>query len=254
MRAYRNVNLNLPGGMISLPVSIAPQIDKTDGPDRPTVVGPNGEKVSQVYVDENGKQVDRDLTKRQFGDKVVSQDDLKAIDAKCKIKNLDIIEIANKADVDLSLSTGSYFIYSHKKNGNPTALGLFAEALDAIDGVALVKWTPSSRQQLLAIHVRKDGAIIGNALPFGIDIREADDEVLAHTQGDNDPAQVELAKTLLNTVAGEGKTLTDAVDEALPLRQELIELGEVPESVEVEAKSDEGDLMAALKASIGEAS
>jgi non-homologous end joining protein Ku len=240
--------------MISLPVSIAPVIDKTDAGERAKVVGPNGEKVSQVYVDENGNQVDRDLTKRQFGDKVVDQESLKAINEKCKIKNLDIIEISNKSDVDFSLATGSYFIYSHKKNGNPTALGLFVEALEEVGGAALVKWTPSSRQQLLAIHVRKDGALIGTALPFGIDIREADDEVLAHAQTKADAAQLELAKTLLGTVAGDGNTLNSAVDEALPLREELIESGKAPESVEDEPKSNEDDLMAALQASIGEAS
>ncbi len=254
MRAYRNVNLNLPGGMISLPVSIAARIDKSAESSRPKVVGPNGEKVSQVYVDESGAQVDRDLTKRQFGDSIVTQEALKAIDEKCKIRNLDIIEVCDRSKVDLSLSTGSYFVYSHKKNGNANALGLFAQALSEVDGVALVKWTPSSRQQLLAIHVDKDGALVANALPFGVDIREADEEVLAHTGVELDEKQVELAKTLLGTVAGDGSTLTKAVDEALPLREELIESGEVPESVEEAPTATEDDLLAALEASIGEAS
>ena len=229
MRAYRNLNLNLPGGMISLPVSIAPVIDKTDAGERAKVVGPNGEKVSQVYVDESGNQVDRDLTKRQFGDKVVDQESLKAINDACKIKSLDIIEICDKDDVDFSCASGAYFIYSHKKNGNANALGLFAKALDSVGGAALVKWTPSSRQQMLAIHVRRDGALIATALPFGVDVREADEEVLAHTQVETDEAQLELAETLLKTVYGNGSALVDQVDEALPLREELIESGEVPE-------------------------
>lgn len=254
MRAYRNLNLNLPGGMISLPVSVAPVIDKTDEREKATVVGPNGEKVSSVYVDEDGNQIDRSDTKRKFGEKVVDQESLKAINEACKIKSLDIIEICDKDDVDFSCASGAYFIYSHKKNGNANALGLFAKALAEIGGAALVKWTPSSRQQMLAIHVRKDGALIATALPFGVDVREADEEVLAHAQIEADDAQLELAKTLLKTVEGNGSALVDEVDEALPLREELIESGKAPEAVKDEPKADEDNLMAALQASLGEAS
>lgn len=248
MRAYRNVNLNIPGGMISLPVSIANAVGSSDP--RPKVVGPNGEKVKQVYVNDVGEQVDYSVTKRDFDGKIVSQEDLKAIDESCKIENLEIIEICDKADVDFTRAQGAYYVYSHKKTGNPQAFGLFVQALAKRNGVALVKWTPSTRQQLLALHVDHRGCLVGTSLAFNVDFKEADEDVLAHNEFEIGEKELELAGKLLDTVSGNGDALLSEYDEAAEKRRELIANGEVPEPTEADEKPNPGNLMAALEASI----
>ncbi len=246
MRPYRNVNLTLPGAMISLPVSLtrtasAPADPKFD------VVGPNGEDLVPVYVDANDKQIKREDTKRRSPDgKVFTQEQLKQINDACKIDDLQIIEIAPKSAVNLLRVEKNYHVYPNKKNGNARAFATFVKALERTNGVAVVKWTPSSRQELLAIFPA-DGELVAAAMSFADDFKDADDDVIGWQSEQVSDQEAELAEKLLNTVMGDGSSLAEAKDDAIALKRDLLAGGEVPETAEVTAEPAGADLVDQLQ-------
>jgi non-homologous end joining protein Ku len=217
MKPYRNVNLTF--GLMTLPVSIAAYTGGTSDP-RPKVVGKKGEAVKQVYVDEAGKQVSKDVTKRSFNGKVVTQDELEQINAACKISDLEILEVCPLAKVDKLRTQKSYYIFSNKSTGNPEVFATFVKALGKTK-TAVVKWTPSTRQELLALQV-VDGNLIGTALAFAGDVKEADSDVTAHQAVKVGKKELELATQLIEAYEGDGSTLDTAQDDAIQLKQDLI--------------------------------
>jgi non-homologous end joining protein Ku len=237
--------------MVSLPVSVAPAVSGGAGEPKMEVVGPNGEKLRQVYLTEDGgAQVDRDKTKREYNGRIVDQDDLTAIKEQTTIKNLDILEVCPKDKIDTRRIKGAYYVYSHKKNGNAKAFNVFVRGLAETGKVAVVKWTPAGRQQLLALY--PDGeALTAVALAFAEDFREADDDVTAHAGEEVSEAEVEMAAKLLNSVAGDGESLAEEYDEAIILKKELLDGAEVKTTTDgVEAKTAGADLLGDLEAAL----
>jgi non-homologous end joining protein Ku len=251
MKAYRNVSLNLPGGMISLPVSIAKATGNNDLSAK--VVGPDGGALRQVYLDGADKEVPAAQTQREIEGRVVSQDELKEINDSCKLTDLDIIEVAPLSAVDFRRVTGSYYIYANKKSGNPRALALFIEALKKLKCGAVVKWTPSSRQQLLFLYPDKDeNTLVGVAVCFAADWRSPDEDVLSHASEKPQKQEVDLAVQILETVKTDGVALASEYDEAIQRKKDLIEGREVddlPEAIPT-ASTDGDKLLKQLQASV----
>lgn len=249
MRAYRNVNLTLPGGLISLPISIATATGETRDPS-PKVVGPEGEALRQAYLNDAGEEVDAAITKRDFDGKLLTQEQLADIKEQTKITDLEILEVAPVKKIDHARIKSSYYIYSHKKNGNSQAFATFVAVLAKKKAAAIVKWTPSSRQQLLALY--PEGKVLrAVALAFGEDVKQPDDDVKSHLSEKVDPAAVEMLSQILESVEGDGESLENEVDEAIALKQKLIAGESIPASetkAQTPGKDFAEDLAKALKA------
>jgi DNA end-binding protein Ku len=248
MRGYRNVNLNI--GLMTLPVTIATYASETSDP-RGEVVGPNGEALRQVYVNDDGTEVSRDETKRSFDGRVLTQEELKNINAECKIEDLEIQELCPVDQIDNLRVQKSYYIYPNRKSGNPRVFKTFVEALKKTKRAAIVKWTPSSRQQLLALRV-EDNMLVGTALAFAGDVKEADNDVTGFQSEKVAKKELDLAIQLLDAIGGEGDALYAAYDEAIPMKRELIEGTRQIEDKDEKAppKDAAQDFLADLEASI----
>lgn len=236
--------------MLSLPVSITQTAGGGDDP-RLATVGPNGEKLRQTYlIDGTDTEVSRDDTKRQFGDRLITQEEIAAINKQCQITDLDILEIAPRDSVDERRVTKHYYVYPHAKNGNPKAFNMFYEALVKVNGCAVVKWTPSSRQELLAIYPDGDGCLIAAGLAFAGDFKEPDSDVNGHGETEASEAEVEMATKLLTAVMGDGSTLDTAADDAVALKKDLLNGAVVEIAPQEEVAPAGDDLVGALQASL----
>lgn len=257
MKAYRNVNLTI--GLMTLPVSIASYASETSDP-RPTVVGPEGQKLRQIYVyadEDDLREVFKDETKRDFDGKVVSQEELRNISAACKIEDLEIQEVCDLKQIDNLRAQKSFYVYPNKKTGNPRVFKTFVDALKKTKKAAIVKWTPSSRQQLLALKVEKKGSddvLVGTALSFSTDVQEVDTDVTGFNSEKVEKRELDMAIQLLDAIGGEGDALHASCDEAIAMKRELIDgTRELPAQVSAEenqekAQSFLADMEASLEA------
>lgn len=236
--------------MLSLPVSITKTSGNGNDP-RFDVVGPEGQELESVYVDGDGNQVAKEDTKRAFNGKLFSQEQLKEINDACKIEDLDILEIAPVKSIDQRRIEKVYYVFPHKKNGNPKAFNVFVQALKKVKGAAVVKWTPSSRQELLAIYPDGD-SLIAVGLSFAEDFKAPDEDVIGHTDSAGTKQEVELASKLLTAVMGDGSSLDEATDEAIPLKQALLN-GDAPDLPEpTKAEPAGADLVSQLESALAE--
>lgn len=250
MRAYRNVNLNLPGALISLPVSIAKAVVANGNDPRLEVVGPEGEDLRQVYVDAEGTEVDRkDTLRKAPTGTLISQDQLSEINEQTKLTDLTIQEVVPVSAIQQRRVLGSYYVYSNKKHGNEKAFATFCKALKKVKSAAVVKWTPSSRQQLLCLYPEGD-ALLAVAVAFAEDDKAPDEDVVGHAAITVNKAEVDLAAQLLERVKGDGSILDQEEDEALPLKAKLLEGGSVAPAKESVAKPAGPDFTAQLEAAL----
>lgn len=249
MRALKTTNLTF--GLLNLSVQVCKAIGSTSEP-QAKVVGPDGEEVTQVYVDKSENIVDRAVTKRRVGDKVFTQDALKEINEACAIQNLEIQEFVPKAWLPQERRTDTYYIQSDKKNGNLEHFKALIEGMKKRDVVALTKWTPRSRQQLLALYVDEDkgDALVAVALSFAEDFKQPDEQVLAHNEVEVKPEVVDMAANLIQALEGDGTFLAEAKDDAIEKKRELIESGGKVKLEKAEPTKNASDLMDQLAKSI----
>jgi non-homologous end joining protein Ku len=248
MKALSTTNLNV--GLLNLPVQVCKATDSSKEAS-PKVVGPEGEELRQVYVDASGDEVERDVTKRSVNGKLFDQSEISEINDACKIKDLSIEEFVPVSDVlsSLNYTTDSYYIQSHTKNGYHQGFKALFDAMVKEKTAAITKWTPRSRQQLLAIYPDKEsGALRAVALTFAADRRDPDEQVLAHQEAKVSKEEVAMAVQLINAVEPKGY-LDNAVDDAVERKQKLFEGGTPIEQAE-EVPASGGDLMAALEESV----
>jgi non-homologous end joining protein Ku len=198
----------------------------------------------------------------------IDPDAIAAIEDATKINTLVAI---GKIDLDEALAKygdrvcGLHFIQSPAKNGSPKAYKLTYDALcEQKTGkkvtqkaqAIVTKRTARSRQKLALIFADEvRGCLMMLEIQFAAKMREADAQVLAPQTVEVEDKQTAMAREVIakmpdGTVAIEGE-----VDEAVALRQELIDAaingGEVVSVKKVSETASEDDLTAALEASIG---
>lgn len=163
--------------------------------------------------------------------------------------------------------TGSYFLQSPAKGGSPKAYRLTYEALRAVPkkGKAparkaqaiITKRTATTRQKLCALYANEElGCLMLVDLRFGACAREPDAQILAPQQAEVEEKQVDMARKVIGALPDGHDALDIEVDEALPLRAELIAKAAAGQAIEAPAKpvaevAQADDLTAALEASIG---
>jgi non-homologous end joining protein Ku len=223
LKAIANTTIRF--GLIALPSQVCPAVESANDVTFEQA-GPNGERLRQVYVDPQGKEVHRGSIQKGVWDgddfKPVAAEALEAISEATKIPDLSILEVVARDAIPMDRICGKYFVQSAKKGGNLGAFKLFVDALEEEGLAAVTKWTARSRQKLMAL-VPENGNLVGYALSFADDCRQPDESVEAHKTASYAPAEFTMARQLLAAMKSEGEAVNTEVDEAIALKQDLFE-------------------------------
>jgi Ku protein len=214
----------------------------------------NGSSLAQKYVAADGTLYDKGQVAKAIDGKIVAADALSNIEAQTKIKDFEVEEIVSMDEIRARMNRvdGMYYLQPNPKMGSTNAFRLFTDALAATGQAIVTKWTPRSRQQQVAIYAQ-DGILMAVSLVFAGDVREPDAAVRA--EGTYTEQEMEMAKQLLGVLATPTPNVLDtAQDDAIPMRQQLVDKilkGEkLPVQETVEQPEANADLAAALSASI----
>ena len=153
---------------------------------------------------------------------LIDKDDLDAINAECKIDDLELNSVP-VSSIPWHFAKGTYYLYPDPKSSDAIK-GIFHGFLAAAkkDGNCfLTKWTPRSRQSLLAITLDGDTAVAVE-IAFAGDVRAATPDQTEFTSQKPDKTLVESARKLLTATADPDLYATLA-DEAVDKRRKLVE-------------------------------
>lgn len=261
--------------LFSFPVQVCKATD--DGSEvRFDNAAPSGADYKTQYVDEATGEVfeygDR-LRGVKIGDefRAIDPDAIKAIDDATKLSTMFAL---GRVDLEDALAKygdricGVHYLQSPAKNGSPKAYRLTYEALrEKRSGkkvtqkaqAIVTKRTARSRQKLALICADENrGCLMLLEVQFAAKLREPDEQVLAPQTAEVTDTQVEMARTAIANMPDGELALDNEVDEALALRQELVERAIDGEVIEAPARTvaeatEDDDLTAALEASIAAA-
>lgn len=261
--------------LFSFPVQVCKATDD-GGEIRFDGAAPSGAEYKTQYVDESTGEVfeygDR-IRGIRVGDefKAIDEDAIKAIDDATKLTTMFAL---GRVDLDEALAkygsriTSVHFLQSPAKGGSPKAYRLTYEALrEQKSGkkvtqkaqAIVTKRTARSRQKLGLIYADEaNGCLALLEVQFAAKMREPDAQVLAPQTAEVSDEQVEMARTAINALPDGDLPLDNEVDEAVALRQDLIERAIAGEAIEAPAKTvaeatADDDLTAVLEASIAAA-
>lgn len=235
---------------------------------------PSGSTYSTQYVDDATGEVFEYANRKRgirIGDEFheIDADAIAAIDDATKINTMVAI---GKIDLDEALTkyadrvSGVHFLQSPAKNGSPKAYRLTYEALrKAKKGnkviqkaqAIITKRTARSRQKLALIYADEiRGCLVMLELSFAAKMREPDEQVLIPQTVEVAAEQIEMARTVIGKMPEGAVAIETETDEALALRQELVDAAIAGEAVSAPAKiadkaTEDDALAAALAASIG---
>jgi non-homologous end joining protein Ku len=230
---------------------------------------PSGSTYSTQYVDDGTGEV-FDFADRikgvRVGDefKPIDAESLSAIDEATKLDTMYVLGRVERDSLPWDRVTGRYLLQSPAKGGSPKAFRLVYEALvgtpkkgkvAAKPAMALVaKRTATSRQKLVAIYADDAGALVMVELLFAAQVKAADDAVTAHMLASVDEAMVAKARAVVEGLADGSEALAAEVDEAVAMKQELVDQAVAGMTIEAPKKAApkavESDLEAMLAASI----
>lgn len=179
--------------------------------------------------------------------------DQAALDSIAQAGTSDTIELAaviDAADAPMQRTSALYYVRPDKKvKGAAGVLAVFFASLQRSGKIAIGKWAPRGREQLVAIYP-SDGALVLNVLMYESEIREPDETCLISVDGVSDP-EVEVATQLLEGLPAEFE-FASAEDSAVVVRAEAIEAARAGKPIPTKEPSSQPevvpDLMAALQA------
>lgn len=158
--------------------------------------------------------------------------------------------VIDAADAPMERTAGLYYMRSDKKvKGAAGVLAVFFAALERSGKVAIGKWAPRGREQLVAIYP-VNGALVLSVLMYESEVRPPDEACLISLDEVSDP-EVDVAMQLLEGLPGEFD-FQAAEDSAVVVRQQAIEAARKGKPIptrEPDSKPEVvPDLMAALQA------
>ena len=179
--------------------------------------------------------------------------DQNALEAIAKAGTSDTIELAAVLDaehVPMQRTSGIYYIRPDKKvKGAAAVLAVFFAALQRSGKIAVGKWAPRGREQLVAIYPA-GGALVLNVLAYESEVREPDEACQIATDVVSEP-EIDVASQLLDALPDQFD-FRSAEDNSVLVRQQAIEAarkGEpLPTSEPTSQPEAVPDLMAALQA------
>jgi DNA end-binding protein Ku len=175
------------------------------------------------------------------------------MDAIAKAGTSDTIElegVIDAADAPMERTAGLYYVRPDKKvKGAAGVLAVFFAALERSGKVAIGKWAPRGREQLVAIYP-VNGALVLSVLMYESEVRPPDEACLISLDQVSDP-EVDVAIQLLKGLPAEFD-FQSAEDSAVAVRQQAIEAARSGKPIpkrEPDSKPEAvPDLMAALQA------
>jgi DNA end-binding protein Ku len=181
---------------------------------------------------------------------VLGDDALAAIAKAGTSDTIALAAVLDASDAPLERSAGLYYIRPDKKvKGSAGVLSVFFAALERTEKVAIGRWAPRGREQLVAIYP-VNGALVLNILMYESEIREPDETCLISVDEVADP-EVDVAIQLIEGLSSDFD-FTSAEDSAVAVRQEAIEAArngkQIPTREPAAKPEVVPDLMAALQA------
>lgn len=212
---------------------------------------PSGAVSKQLIRDEGtGEVVEKTEIKRglRIGDTFheVDPDAIKAVDKATTLTDMRVETVIPWEDADFSRGTGLYFIQVPPKSGTHTVYHLIYRALLPQKGktkadkqrlAMRVKFSVRTRQKLGLIYADpKREVLMLTVLAYADEVRQPDEVLLAHKAAQVEQAQIDKArKVLVNLI---GKDTTEPYDEAIELKQALMESAANGEAIVVPDAAD----------------
>ncbi len=188
------------------------------------------------------------------GEKYVVLDDaaLEAIAAAGTSEAIELEGVIDAKDAPMERTAGLYYVRPDKNvKGAAGVLSVFFAALERSGKVAIGKWAPRGREQLVAIYPL-DGALVLSVLMYESEVRKPDETCLISLDGVSD-ADIAVAVQLLEGLPG-SFDFESAEDGAVAVRQEAIDAARNGKPIpkrEPDTKAEAvPDLMAALQAAV----
>jgi DNA end-binding protein Ku len=183
---------------------------------------------------------------------VLGDDALAAIAAAGTSDTIELAAVIDASHAPLQRGAGLYYLRPDKKvKGSAGVLAVFFAALERTGKVAIGRWAPRGREQLVAIYP-VDGALVVSVLMYESEIRAPDETCLISVEEVSDP-EIEVATQLLDGLPDEFD-FTSAEDSAVVVRQEAIEAARKGKPIPTREPSAQPeavpDLMQALQASL----
>ncbi len=166
-------------------------------------------------------------------------------------ESIDIVEFVPEEQVDRLWLDRTYYLGPDK--GGARAYRLLSAALRETGRVAIAKYASRGSQSLVMIRPYDEGLVM-EQLHYGDELRSFDEVPLE--EGDVAEAELALAKQLIDQAASDSFDPSEYHDEVrertLEMIQQKVEGREITAAPTAESKTQIIDLMAALKASLGE--
>jgi DNA end-binding protein Ku len=175
------------------------------------------------------------------------------MEAIAKAGTSDTIElegVIDAAHAPMERTAGLYYVRPDKKvKGAAGVLAVFFAALERSGKVAIGKWAPRGREQLVAIYP-VNGALVLSVLMYESEVRPPDEACLISLDAVSDP-EVDVAMQLLDGLPGDFD-FQAAEDSAVSVRQQAIDAARsgkpIPKREPNSKPEVVPDLMAALQA------
>ena len=182
---------------------------------------------------------------------VFTPDELKAMEM-AATQSIDIKEFVPLSQVDPLFYEKAYYLGPDKGGAKPYAL--LSEAMKATGRAALARYAARGKDYLVLLRPFQDG-ILMQQLRYVDEIRAFDEVDVGDAAVD--PAELELAKQLVNQIASDAfspEEYHDSVrDQVMAAIEQKVAGHEMTFAPQDEPKAQVIDLMEALKASLGEA-
>lgn len=243
-------------GLVSIPIKLYSTGESSAGISFNWLHGKCGSRVRQQYFCPTDEEVveRKDLVKGyEFAkDRYVVMDDEELQSLTTKATNsIDITEFVPVETVDPIYYERSYFLGPDKGGDRPYRL--LAEAMRQTGRVALARYAARGKNYLVLLRPFGEGLVM-QQLRYADEVRGFDEVPIG--EGDVKPAELQLAKQLIDQIAADSFEPTNYKDDSREQMREI--LRKKIEGEEVTAAPSEPprgqiiDLMQALKASLGQ--
>jgi Ku protein len=181
---------------------------------------------------------------------VLDPEQLEAVQKAGTSDTIELEGVIDLADAPMERTAGLYYVRPDKKvKGAAGVLAVFFAALERSQKVAIGKWEPRGREQLVAIYP-VNGTLVLSVLMYESEVRPPDESCLISLDEVSEP-EVDVAVQLLEGLPSEFD-FHAAEDSTVAVRQEAIEAARSGNPIpkrEPEGKPEAvPDLMAALQA------
>lgn len=212
-----------------------------------TAAPSGGESKVKNFDGSTGETFEREETLKgvRIGDTFheVPKESIDAIDKMTTLTDMRVETVMPYEDVDFSRATDLYYLQVPPKSGAHKVYHLIYRALLPQKGKTKadkqrlsmrVKFSIRSRQKAGVIYADAEREVlVMNVLAYADTIRQPDEALLAHKAAQVEQAQIDKARELLVSMVG--KDTNEPFDEAIALKQELMEKAFEGEGIEAPA-------------------